>query len=97
MTPQEAIEQLIVDKFCIFVNAPHPAEVTLHEFRIAINAIERQIPKKVTHEATLPKSCTCPLCKNVVDEFADMEGQRVRVMYDHCRFCGQALDWSDTE
>ncbi len=97
MTHREAIEQLIVDKFVIFANAVHPEKISLDEFRIAINAIERQIPKKVTHEASVFKCCTCPMCKNVVDEFTDFMGKRVRVTYHHCRFCGQALDWSDTE
>lgn len=97
MTPQEAIEQLIVDKFLILVGAQHPEKVTFEEFKIAINAIEQQIPKKVTHEATVHKCYTCPKCKNVVDEFTDFDGQKVRVIYNHCRFCGQALDWSDKE
>ena len=63
----------------------------------ALEVLERHIPKELTHEATLYKCCTCPTCKNVVNEFVDFKGQRVRVTYAHCRFCGQALDWSDTE
>ena len=59
--------------------------------------IEKPMPKKVTHEATLYRCCTCPTCKNVVDEFTDFLDKRVRVTVQHCKFCGQALDWSDTE
>ena len=62
-----------------------------------MEACERLTPKKVTHEASLYKCCTCPKCKNVVDAFTDFNGQKVKVTYAHCRFCGQALDWSDTE
>ena len=72
-------------------------EVYVIDRNAIISALEKQIPKKVTHEATLYKSCTCPNCKNVVDEFTDFLGKRVRVTVQHCRFCGQALDWSDSE
>lgn len=60
---------------------------------------ERLTPKKPTHEATLFKSNTCPCCKNVVDEFTEfIPGQpKIRVKTIHCKFCGQKLDWSDTE
>ena len=61
-------------------------------------AVEKQIPKKVTHEASIFECCTCPNCRNVVDEFTDFNGQRVRVTHNNCKFCGQALDFgSDTE
>ena len=63
----------------------------------AISALEKQIPKKPTHEATLPKCCTCPSCKNVVDEFETFWGQKIRVCVEFCKYCGQALDWGDSE
>lgn len=63
----------------------------------AIEALEKQIPKMITHEATLYKCCTCPNCKNVIDKFEKWEENRVRITYKYCYFCGQALDWSDTE
>ena len=71
-------------------------QIILNERNI-ITALEKQIPKKVTHEATLYRCCTCPNCKNVVDEYTDFLDKRVRVIVQHCKFCGQALDWSDTE
>ena len=60
-------------------------------------ALEKQIPKKITHEATLQRCATCPTCKNVLDEFIELiPGQpKIRVTFTHCHFCGQALDWSD--
>ena len=51
-------------------------------------------PMKVTHEATLQKCCTCPRCKNVVDEFNTFGEQKVRVRVKFCKFCGAHLDWS---
>lgn len=69
----------------------------LRAISIAIEAIDKQIPKKPTHEATLYHSCTCPTCKNVIDEFTNFKGEKVRIITNWCKFCGQALDWSDTE
>ena len=63
----------------------------------AIVALEKQIPKKITHEATLKRCATCPTCKNVLDEFIELiPGQpKIRVTFTHCHFCGHALDWSE--
>lgn len=60
-------------------------------------ALEKQIPKKITHEATLQRCATCPTCKNVLDEFIEfIPGQpKIRVTFTHCHFCGQVLDWSE--
>ena len=49
----------------------------------------------VTHEATLYKCCTCPNCKNVVDKFEKWGENTVRITYNYCHFCGQALDWGE--
>ena len=53
---------------------------------LAIDALEKQIAKEVTHEATIQKCHTCPNCKNVLDRFD-------KTLY--CCFCGQNLDWSE--
>lgn len=63
--------------------------------KIACKAMEKQIPKKVTHEATLYRCCTCPTCKNVIDKFEKWGESTIRVKYKYCYFCGQALDWND--
>lgn len=59
----------------------------------AVKELEKQIPKKVTHEASLPKCCTCPTCKNVIDKFEQFGESNVRIEYNYCPFCGQKLDW----
>ena len=63
--------------------------------QMGANALRKQIPTKITHEATLYKCCTCPNCKNVVDEFIDFQGKKTRVTPSYCKYCGQALDWSE--
>lgn len=61
----------------------------------AISVVKKTIPQKVTHEATLYERCTCPNCKSRVDEFVDFLGDKVRIPVKYCKFCGQALDWSE--
>lgn len=64
------------------------------ELKIALSkALERQIAKKPTHEATLFRCCTCPTCGNVIDEYCDFLGGKIRVNVPHCKFCGQRIDW----
>lgn len=88
MTESEAIKGLrnIIENWTY---KPHEVEVA----ETAIKALEKQIPKKITHEATLHKCCTCPNCKNVIDEFEQFGENKVRVKYNYCHFCGQKLDW----
>lgn len=45
-----------------------------------VEALEKQIPEKLTHEATKPKDYTCPRCGNVVN-----------VTHQYCCICGQAI------
>ena len=63
----------------------------------AIVALEKQIPKKITHEATLQRCATCPTCKNVLDEFIEfIPGQpKIRVTFAHCYYFFLVLDWSE--
>ena len=49
----------------------------------AIEALEKQIPKKVTKSV-------CPSCHRI---FLFRHGERRKG--DYCDNCGQALDWSD--
>ena len=73
-------------------NQQYRAIGTVEEFK-ALK--EKNKPKKITHEATLKKCCTCPACLNVVDEFVKIGDIRIRVEFEHCYFCGQKLDWSE--
>lgn len=61
--------------------------------KVINEALDKQVPKKVTHEASMYKCCTCPNCKNVVDEFEKWGESTVRVTSRYCRYCGQRLDW----
>lgn len=58
---------------------------------IAINDMNKQIPKKTTHEATVQRCHTCPTCKNVVGRFEKWGESTVLIHSAYCEFCGQAL------
>jgi hypothetical protein len=55
---------------------------------ITVEALEKQIPKKVKMTNDLYPMGICPCCEN---EFIPHTG------FEHCHYCGQALDWSDRE
>lgn len=78
---QEAIN--VLSKY-----AEIPKSETVREaYRMAISALEKQIPKKV--EEWLPFfKAKCPSCNGHIEAHASNL---------YCCRCGQALDWSDTE
>ena len=56
-------------------------EYTIEAYSVALNALEKQIPKKLKDNGWL----YCPICGR--DVLMDR--------FDYCPDCGQALDWSD--
>lgn len=64
--------------------------------RLAIEALEKQIPKKPKETDAYPHRLYCPYCtwtlcynKENADSF------RMMHMFRYCPECGQAIDWSD--
>ncbi len=67
-----------------------------NELRVAMTALEKQIPKKVIFGYDEQKYVLCPICKieiAMLDSWRDFESR----VYKYCPNCGQALDWSDNE
>lgn len=58
----------------------------------AIEALEKQIKKK-PREAVQSGFFWCPACSKAIK--MRIEGSKINI--SHCPFCGQALDWGDTE
>ena len=54
---------------------------------MAIEALEKQIPKKTTDYIGFHKGNYCPCCGKKLDEWID----------DYCNRCGQKIDWSEVE
>lgn len=53
-------------------------------------------PKMVTHEATIFTANTCPNCKNVVGSKEKWGESLVEIQEEYCKFCGQHLDWGNS-
>lgn len=86
MTPQEAIETIKVAIAEVEWNCPMDYAVA---FAKAIEALKKQIPKKIKMHGCKEGrmintiSFTCPTCNEHI--YRD----------NCCKYCGQALDWSD--
>ena len=60
-----------------------------HCRKLAIEALEKQIPKKPIHYNDSVPHDRCPNCHNAVKVFCDAHN------YHYCLYCGQAIDWRD--
>ena len=80
MTPEEAIKTIEIA--IAEVEWEYPLDYSV-AFETAIEALEKQIPKKPKDDGWL----YCPICGR--DVLMDR--------FDYCPDCGQALDWSDEE
>ena len=93
MTAQEAYAELISirknreDGYLTYLSyggkADEQEEYTIEAYSVALNALEKQIPKKLKDDGWL----YCPICGR--DVLLDR--------FNYCPDCGQALDWSDEE
>ena len=62
-------------------------------FLVAIEALEKQLPKKVEN---WNGQASCPGCKKLFGNMADIKMLRYWD-FDYCNHCGQRLDWSEEE
>ena len=86
MKPQEALHEIST---MVYRNTDDcEMKISKDCYKAIVNALEKQIPKKVKMTNDLYPMGVCPCCKN---EFIPHTG------FEHCHYCGQALDWSDTE
>ncbi len=85
MTEQEAIE--IVSKEKAYMDA-HAGRSQSEALGMAIEALEKQIPKEPENNISMH---ICPTCKGMdIEQYHELGG----VTYlKHCPDCGQAIDW----
>ena len=84
MTYEEAIKQL--NSIAIY----HFDKYTTYAIDLAIEALEKQIPKKPLH---MHKNYYCPICKE--DGWMLWDDAIPNDMDKYCGICGQALDWEE--
>lgn len=86
MTAAEAIKQLT--NVVIY----YQGKCTREALDMAIEALEKQMPKKPLHEH---KNYYCPVCRE--DGWMLWDDAIPNDTDSFCGKCGQAIDWSDTE
>ena len=93
MTYEEAIEY-ITERYVTMSMCLTLDECRKHNKAIsmAIEALEKQIPKKPLH---MHKNYYCPICKE--DGWMLWDDAIPNDMDKYCGMCGQAIDWSDDE
>jgi hypothetical protein len=98
MTEIEAIEELKYD--CNELGKAIPCDTSWgcsfeNAYGIAIQALEKQIPKKPYHISQVDDNdnanVECPACHATTDYAVNV------IKRGHCWKCGQLLDWSDEE
>lgn len=93
MTIEEAksqLEELIQDRKSFICGGDDEIyKKDIEALKMAISAIDRQIPKKPIEKS--PWVYHCPNCdsQNIEEVFIER--------FKFCRDCGQALDWSETD
>ena len=61
--------------------------------KAAKEALEKQIPKKFE---IWNGQCCCPNCNKLFGSYSQLK-TLIHWEMPHCKYCGQALDWSDTQ
>ena len=91
MTYEEAIKNINALNAVCGQKGLYDAEFE-NALALAIEAIEKQIPKKPLH---MHKNYYCPVCKE--DGWMLWDDAVPNDMDNYCGICGQAIDWSDDE
>ena len=61
-------------------------------FSVAINALEKQMPKKPYYEDMEEEYLCCPTCGEILTDRIPLDNKD---FYFDCFNCGQKFDWSD--
>lgn len=94
MTESEAKKYMLIEKECINrdcnrdcanCDIVQDVEDLNNAYDVAINALEKQIPKKPKTDDRYVMHI-CPWCNDFV-----------KVSHNYCQNCGQKLDWGDGE
>lgn len=93
---REAIELMkiqitIIQKIPEYLGLKEKTDKQIGERRTAIEALEKQLPKKVEN---WNGQASCPGCKKLFGNMADIKMLRYWD-FDYCNHCGQKIDWSE--
>ena len=96
MTNEQAIFYLKIDREQKIdaMSSPEVAKktCTVIAYDKGIEALEKQIPKKFE---VWNGNCCCPACNKLFGAYTQLK-TLIHWEMPYCKFCGQAIDWSDT-
>lgn len=73
---------------------PEYSKEQVYALTIAVEALEKQIPKKgIMIGDNYSSILSCPNCRKPIANVWNI----AKYEPNYCHYCGQALDWSDTE
>ena len=87
MTESEAIELIEKD---LKLHSKDLSSKYKNGLRMAIQALEKQMPKKLINTCQYVSGC-CPNCKKYISDWLEYN------KFMCCPYCGQRIDWSDEE
>ena len=71
---------------------PIDGDTKLEVFKVAVDALEKQIPKNVVNRGYFyGHTYHCPICESQV------KNRAYGVNDNYCRNCGQLLDWGEQD
>lgn len=85
------LENAIVDKIIQEANQEGVTDLFLLNKQAIMEAIKKQIPRKFE---VWNGSCCCPTCNKLFGSYTQLK-TLIHWEMPYCKFCGQALDWSD--
>ena len=88
MTESKAIELLEYIRETGNGEAPYVGCVQNIAIEMAINALEKQMPKKLINTCQYVSGC-CPNCKKYISDWLEYNE------FMCCPYCGQKLDWNE--
>ena len=98
MTEQEAIMIIENERPSCGKKIEFTEEEKYEAYSMAIQALEKQIPKKPIMKQYFKdmeeKYLCCPTCGEILTDRIPGDN---KTFYFHCMNCGQKLDWSDEE
>lgn len=76
-------------------NDNEPIEKSIEHAKTAIEALEKQLPKRADFEEDVAENmCVeCPSCGSFLGYRVDCLDENYQ--FDNCKHCGQRLDWSE--
>lgn len=105
MTTEQAIKELKSDRELyegdiVYAGDGTPDGNLMLALDMGIAALERQKQEKiiiVNEDGRQFEDYVCPQCKGTLQQ-KNKDAKRITIYkYKHCLYCGQALDWSDTD